>query len=321
MSKNEKLNDQDRWLAAEYALGVLTRSQMNRAAKRVESDQAFRGDVESWQAQLSPILEDVEEIKPPAAVWQSIDNRLFEPVSVTSPSTGAQTGSGFWKLMTALTSTVAVACFAVLMFATGGDITGRGLEQAQQEIAVRRTKSTQSESELVQAREELNTAALRLADLERQNETSGEALDGLQRELSETRDALEAANQEVASVRQQVLASKPLVASLTQSGDAPAFVAQYDPLKKALLIRTAVEDTDEKVPEVWLIPAQGDRKGEVLSLGVMDEAAPDTLPISDDFVSLIGEGGTLAITMEPVGGAPNGVATGPVIALGQLQAF
>jgi len=70
-----------------------------------------------------------------------------------------------------------------------------------------------------------------------------------------------------------------------------------------------------------LIPAEGDRKGEVLSLGVMDEKAPDEVKITDDFIQLIGEGGTLAITMEPAGGSPTGVATGPVIALGKLQSF
>jgi anti-sigma-K factor RskA len=129
------------------------------------------------------------------------------------------------------------------------------------------------------------------------------------------------AEAEVANLRQQYESSRPLVASLTQSGDAPAFVAQYDPLKKALLIKTALEDEDEKVPEIWLIPAQGERKGEVLSLGVMDEKAPDEVKITDEFIKLIGEGGTLAITMEPAGGSPTGVATGPVIALGKLQSF
>ncbi|MEL7428604.1 MAG: anti-sigma factor, partial [Pseudomonadota bacterium] len=69
-------------------------------------------------------------------------------------------------------------------------------------------------------------------------------------------------------------------------------------------IRTSVADADEKVPEIWLIPDQGDRKGEVLSLGVMDENAPDVVQITEEFLPLIGEGGTLAITMEPPGGAP-----------------
>ena len=276
MSKKEKLNDEDRWLAAEYALGVLSGSRMKQAEKRTESDAEFRDDVESWHAQLSPLLDEVDETAPSAAVWKSIDARLFEPVQVQPGVKDAADTSGFWKLMTALTSTVAIASFAVLMFATGGDITGRQMEQTRQELASLQSKSAASVSALENAQEELNAAALRLADLERQAEQSDGEIETARQELETTRQALAAANQEIASVRQEVLASRPLVASLTQSGDAPAFVAQYDPLKKALLIRTGVEDTDEKVPEVWLIPAQGERKGEVLSLGVMDEAAPDT---------------------------------------------
>lgn len=321
MSTNETLNDSDRWLAAEYALGVLSGKEMKKAESRTNQDSEFRDCVEGWQEQLSPMLDAVDEVPPSAMVWNSIDKRLFEP-AVQSPQTGvASNGSGFWKLMTALTSTAAVASFAMLMFITDGDFTGRQIQETQLELAAVKSESAEYQLALETAQAELDGAATRLADLERQADGSLAEIEQVQQELTATREALESANSEVAAIRQQVSEARPLVASLTQSGDAPAFVAQYDPLKKALLIRTAVADEDEKVPEVWLIPAQGDREGEVLSLGVMDEAAPDTLPISEDFLSLIGEGGTLAITMEPVGGAPNGVATGPVIALGKLQAF
>jgi len=222
----------------------------------------------------------------------------------------------------------AAACFAMLIYVTGGDFSNRELDNVRQQLALAESERDEASQSLEIVRTEaenlsgeLQTAQARIEQLRADSDDIQLRLAALQTELSETESELGTANQRLAQVQRDVLEARPLVASLTQSGDAPAFVAQFDPLKKALLIRTAADDEDEKVPEVWLIPAQGDRKGEVLSLGVMNEAAPDELAISSDFISLIGEGGTLAITMEPPGGAPNGVATGPVIALGQLQSF
>ena len=70
-----------------------------------------------------------------------------------------------------------------------------------------------------------------------------------------------------------------------------------------------------------LFPGPGEREGEVLSLGVMSETEPDTVMIAQNLQPLIGNGGTLAITMEQAGGSPTGVATSPIIAIGELQSF
>ena len=305
MTMNENMTDQERWLAAEYALGVLGTADMARAEKRMQEDRAFREAVEGWNNQLSPLLDEVDDVRPPRMVWSGIEDKIAPAAVATSSASGSS--EGFWKLMTAFMSTAAVACFGLLMFTTGGDFTGQKLKAVETELAAVQT-------ELESARDAGSASEVALQSVR-------EELDTLTGELNSTRDALSVSNDQLAAVQQQIADAQPLVASLTQSGDAPAFVAQYDPLKKALLIRTTVQDTDEKVPEIWLIPDQGDRKGEVLSLGVMSENEPETVQITDDFLPLIGEGGTLAITMEPPGGAPDGVATGPVIALGKLQAL
>jgi len=77
MSSEAKLTDQDRWLAAEYALGVLDRDAMASASARITSDPAFRDAVEAWQAQLAPMLDEVEEITPGSAVWKNIEQEIF----------------------------------------------------------------------------------------------------------------------------------------------------------------------------------------------------------------------------------------------------
>lgn len=297
MSSDNTLDKNKSWLAAEHALGVTQGAERIEAERLIERDLAFRKNVDAWQHQLSPILDAVEDVKPPQLVWANIE-KAISPVEIVPENEGVV--SGIWKLLTAFTSTVAVACLGGLLYVSGGDFTSGTVPELKQ-----RLEATQANIE------NTNTAFAEVRDRS----------SALEAELSDTTTSLEIAKAEVNELRQQFETTRPLVASLTQSGDAPAFVAQYDPLKKALLIKTALEDTDEKVPEIWLIPAEGDRKGEVLSLGVMDEKAPDEVKITDDFIQLIGEGGTLAITMEPAGGSPTGVATGPVIALGKLQSF
>ncbi len=315
---NETLDKEKSWLAAEYALGVSDGNARVEAEKLVERDAVFRRSVDAWQNQLSPLLDEVNEVEPPKNIWANIENSI-SPVTVDQ--TESSSGGSIWKLITAFTSTVSVACIGGLLYISGGDFSSGSVSELKQRL-------TASEQNIANANASFAEARERSKELEAQLADATAKLENANTQLAQANGSVEAANAqvaearaEVASLRQQFETTRPLVASLTQSGDAPAFVAQYDPLKKSLLIRTAVEDSDEKVPEIWLIPAQGDKKGEVLSLGVMNENAPDEVKITDEFISLIGEGGTLAITMEPPGGSPTGVATGPVIALGKLQSF
>lgn len=318
MSSDNALDKDKSWLAAEYALGVTKGAQRIEAERLVERDAAFRKSVDAWQNQLSPMLDDVDDVKPPQAIWQNIESAI-SPLDVRPENTNVV--SGIWKLLTAFTSTVAVACLGGLLYVSGGDFTSGTVSDLKQRLEVSQTDITSANSAFDEARERSNALQTELSDVTTSLEIAKAELEQTKGSLEEAELKVVTAQAEVDDLRQQFETTRPLVASLTQSGDAPAFVAQYDPLKKALLIKTALEDADEKVPEIWLIPAQGDRKGEVLSLGVMDENAPDEVKITDEFIKLIGEGGTLAITMEPAGGSPTGVATGPVIALGKLQSF
>jgi len=66
--------------------------------------------------------------------------------------------------------------------------------------------------------------------------------------------------------------------------------------------------------ELWLIAGEA----APISLGVMPEAGQAAMPIPEDLRPLM-LNATLAITDEPAGGAPGGVATGPVVALAALR--
>ena len=66
--------------------------------------------------------------------------------------------------------------------------------------------------------------------------------------------------------------------------------------------------------ELWLI--QGDRAP--ISLGVMPHQGQAAMPIPEDLRILVANA-TLAITDEPAGGAPGGVATGPIVAQAEMR--
>jgi anti-sigma-K factor RskA len=110
-------------------------------------------------------------------------------------------------------------------------------------------------------------------------------------------------------------------ASLTSVGllkgeEGPAsFVVTLDRANRRLTIApvTGASPSDKSF-EMWILP-----KGQnPISLGVMD--GKDVVTIDTD--KLIGPDGsraTLAVSVEPLGGSPTGLPTGPVVASGQLQ--
>ncbi|MCB2114939.1 MAG: anti-sigma factor [Rhodobacteraceae bacterium] len=102
----------------------------------------------------------------------------------------------------------------------------------------------------------------------------------------------------------------PLVATLTGEGQTLTVAARYDAAGKELIVeRTAGPAAEaDKDYELWLIPAGKS----AVSIGLVREA---TLAIP---VEALPPGTTLAITLEPRGGSPTGVATGPLLVAGVI---
>lgn len=100
------------------------------------------------------------------------------------------------------------------------------------------------------------------------------------------------------------------VAVLTADGAKPAFLASVDLAKGTISIRrVGAEAPADKSYELWAVEPNTAPK----SLGIVDNASlTRTLPIParDDLV--------LAISLEPKGGSPTGVATGPIMFTGPL---
>jgi anti-sigma-K factor RskA len=107
---------------------------------------------------------------------------------------------------------------------------------------------------------------------------------------------------------------RDLVASLQATDAGPSYLARIDAVAGKLTIRAVqagVEAT--RVPELWLIPADGVPR----SLGVISNDLPSEVIVPEALRRDLDGTATLAITLEPQGGAPNGKPTGPVIAAGK----
>ena len=103
-----------------------------------------------------------------------------------------------------------------------------------------------------------------------------------------------------------------LVAVVNRSGDLPALIVRVDQRAGIVQVRAvSMEAPSGRALELWSI-AQG---GAPRSLGVVGTGMRRTpMPRDRD----LGEGVTLAVSVEPPGGSPTGSPTGPVIYSGRL---
>ena len=114
----------------------------------------------------------------------------------------------------------------------------------------------------------------------------------------------------VEQIRPPARSQSEFVAVLTSEGASPAFVATVNTVKGTISVRQVVPSPPgDKSYELW---------------AVEPDAVPVSLGVFDDGTSLsrgleyAPQGLTLAVTLEPKGGSPTGVATGPIVFSGQL---
>ena len=106
-----------------------------------------------------------------------------------------------------------------------------------------------------------------------------------------------------------------LVAALEAEGSDVRFLALYDGTGAVRLTALSGTDVPDRDLELWAIQG-GDAP---ISMGVIPVNARSTVELSEQVRSGWGEGSVLAITLEPKGGAPEGVPTGPVVAQGAVH--
>ena len=109
-----------------------------------------------------------------------------------------------------------------------------------------------------------------------------------------------------------------LVAALAGADGTPLLSAAYDPVRGAVVLTPATQRDDAgKSPELWVI--EGDKPPR--SLGVIDIHGANAHAVSSKQLTGLAPGSVLAISIEPLGGSPTGLPTGPVVATGKLTAI
>ncbi|MEO6014249.1 MAG: anti-sigma factor [Devosia sp.] len=104
--------DEDGFLVAEYALGVLPAAEYEAVRARLKAEPALRSELTFWRSRLSSLDTEFAEAPAPAATWSRIEQRLF---------TG-QAKPGFWNSL-ALWRSIAAGGLAVAAIAIGLNVT------------------------------------------------------------------------------------------------------------------------------------------------------------------------------------------------------
>lgn len=109
--------------------------------------------------------------------------------------------------------------------------------------------------------------------------------------------------------------SAPLTAALQLENGAALYTATVDPQRQRIAIIPAASiELDGRVAELWFIrPGAAPR-----SLGLLQADLPMSVAIPADLQQQISANSVFAISLEPAGGSPTQLPTGPVVAKGNI---
>ena len=91
--------------------------------------------------------------------------------------------------------------------------------------------------------------------------------------------------------------------------------ARYDVGAGELLITPVGIDTKQYYPELWIINADGKPQ----SLGMLAQDRSSKIIVAPEHRARIITGATLAVTAEPIDGAPGGKASDRLVVLGEIK--
>lgn len=78
MSDETETPFDDSVLAAEYVLGLMPGDEAQAFARRLMRDPDLRDLCDTWSEHFAELAAEVEEVRPPAAIWRAIEARAFE---------------------------------------------------------------------------------------------------------------------------------------------------------------------------------------------------------------------------------------------------
>lgn len=273
-------------LAAEYALGALSRLSRRRFERLLSSDRDLRDLVEDWDLRLNLLAESAPPVEPRARVWDEIARQIAPPAPAPVREGWVDRlwdSLGFWRAATALAAATAAALVFYVAFLPPS-------------VAPERIAAFDE----------------RLARIEH----AARGFGGVPGEIAALGDRLASLANRVDAV-----ASRPThVAVLLDKDQRPMMTADLDTADGRLVLRlnlTPPRDFTANVLEVWLVSPDGKRR----SLGIFPSERPGTttaLPLPHDTAEALAKAG-LAVSLEPKGGSTTGQPSGPVLFTGSLM--
>jgi len=112
----------------------------------------------------------------------------------------------------------------------------------------------------------------------------------------------------------EVAAAAPMVATVPIGETGLRLDVTYIPESERMVV-AAIGVTSDGVHdhELWLVPADG---SQLQSLGVVEPGAVRSMTLPAAVTAKLGDGASLVLTREPIGGKPEGKDAGPVVAKG-----
>jgi len=107
----------------------------------------------------------------------------------------------------------------------------------------------------------------------------------------------------------------PLVAALAPTDKSPPLAAVYDSASGEVRVASTTLAPQGRVAQLWAIAGDGVPH----ALGLLKTGAATTVQIAPENRARMAAGTTLAVSVEPLGGSPKPVPTGPVVATGALS--
>jgi len=336
-------------LAAEYVLGTLSADEREHAEALLTLDPGFAASVRMWERRLGELNVMVEAVEPPPELWDKIKAELgtvappseapaaaIEPIK-SEPTPSAETPPP--------ETPAAEAPPLIMADEPGADSipvpppVGELPEEVSDSIAASLAKSLIEPSEehiervaappvippevepKVERSANVVQLARRVSRWRRMTVVMGAiaALLALYIGLAQFAPGLVPLGPRAPVVAQSQapaqLAAR-LVAVLQQEPTAPAFLLAVDPQSRTMVVRR-VSATPEagRSYELWLISSQFPTPR---SLGVVgnDEFTQRPIPGNFDIGTL--RTASYAVSLEPAGGSPSGVPTGPVLFTGKI---
>ncbi len=277
--------DLDELLAAEYVLRLLDPNEQAEAERRLAEDAGFRAQVGAWSSRLAPLLAEPRDQAARSGLLRSIERELgLSPV--------------------------------------------RGASVVQREDDVRREQRERAQASKRAAKQAVNARPAKVRERR-----------GLWNSLIFWRGISVVALASCAALAVAVVTEQdlrryydpvlepiaqrlglevprgPLLAALGPADTSDVFLLSYH--SGRLTAHTVSVATETRVPELWLVPDDGSAPRSLGILPPPGEAIGLDVPMPSDLREL-NDGTVLAVSLEPPGGAPEGVATGPIIAQGRL---